>query len=64
MAVYWKARARRFESGRGQQGERVGFICDLRVEPDVIYAFFHSAGEIGRHCLLMHGRPRRGYARR
>ena len=44
MAVLEGARAA-LKVGAVSKGERVGFICDLRVEPDVIYAFFAAAGE-------------------
>lgn len=33
-------------------GERVGFICDLRVESDVIHAFFAAAKELGATPFL------------
>jgi hypothetical protein len=38
--------------GAVSSGERVGFICDLRVEADVIYAFFAAAKEIGATPFL------------
>src|SRR5262244_1370138 len=47
MAVLEGARAG-LKVGAVSKGERVGFICDLRVEPDVIYAFFAAANELGR----------------
>jgi hypothetical protein len=45
--------------GAVRQGERVGFICDLRVEPEVIYALFEAAREIGAEpflCMVARGR--------
>ena len=51
MAVLEGARAA-LRVGAVSKGERVGFICDLRVEPDVIYAFFTAAGEIGATAFL------------
>ena len=58
MAVLEGARAA-LKVGAVSKGERVGFICDLRVEPDVIYAFFTAAGEIGATpflCMVDRGR--------
>ena len=51
MAVLEGARGA-LRVGAVSKGERVGFICDLRVEPDVIYAFFTAAGEIGATPFL------------
>ena len=58
MAVLEGARAA-LKVGAVSKGERVGFICDLRVEPDVIYAFFAAAGELGASpflCMVDRGR--------
>ena len=58
MAVLEGARAA-LKVGAVSKGERVGFICDLRVEPDVIYAFFTAAGELGATpflCMVDRGR--------
>lgn len=43
------------------KGERVGLICDLRVEPDVIYALFAAAKEIGATPFLCMVERGRGY---
>ncbi len=45
IAVLEGARAA-MKVGGVSMGERVGFICDLRVEPEVIYAFFAAAKEL------------------
>ena len=58
MAVLEGARAG-LKVGAVSKGERVGFICDLRVEPDVIYAFFAAANELGATpflCMVDRGR--------
>ncbi len=60
MAVLEGARAA-LKVGAVSKGERVGFICDLRVEPDVIHAFFAAAGEIGATPFLCMVERGRGY---
>ena len=46
MAVLEGARAA-MKVGAVREAERVGFICDLRVEAEVIYALFEAAQECG-----------------
>ena len=44
--------------GGVSKGERVGFICDLRVEPEVIYAFFTATKELDATpflCMVKRG---------
>ena len=57
MAVLEGARAA-MKVGNVSQGERVGLICDLRVEPEVINALFAAAKELGATpflCMVEHG---------
>jgi hypothetical protein len=45
--------------GAVREGERVGFICDLRVEPEVVYALLEAARELGAEpflCMVARGR--------
>lgn len=51
IAVLEGARAA-MKVGGVSKGERVGFICDLRVEPEVIYAFFAAVKELGATPFL------------
>jgi len=44
-----------------KQDERVGLICDLRVEPEVIYALFAAAKELGATPFLCMVERGRGY---
>ena len=60
MAVLEGARAA-LRVGAVSKGERVGFICDLRVESDVIHAFFTAAAEIGATPFLCMVERGRGY---
>ena len=60
MAVLEGARAA-LKVGAVSKGERVGFICDLRVESDVIHAFFAAAAEIGAIPFLCMVERGRGY---
>ena len=60
MAVLEGARAA-LKVGAVSKGERVGFICDLRVEADVIYAFFAAAAELGATPFLCMVERGRGY---
>jgi hypothetical protein len=60
MAVLEGARAA-LKVGAVSKGERVGFICDLRVESDVIHAFFAAAAEIGATPFLCMVERGRGY---
>ena len=58
IAVLQGARAA-MKVGAVREGERVGFICDLRVEPEVIYALFEAARELGAEpflCMVARGR--------
>jgi hypothetical protein len=58
IAVFEGARAG-MKVGAVREGERIGFICDLRVEPEVIYALFQAARELGAEpflCMVAHGR--------
>ena len=62
MAVLEGARAALKVAGAVSKGERVGFICDLRVESDVIHAFFTAAADmIGATPFLCMVERGRGY---
>ena len=60
IAVLAGARAA-MKIGGVSKGERVGFICDLRVEPEVIYAFFAAASELDATPFLCMVERGRGY---
>jgi len=60
IAVLEGARAA-MKVGGLSKGERVGFICDLRVEPEVIYAFFAAAKELNATPFLCMVKRESGY---